>query len=71
MIGRHPWLLALLLTTACGSPVDDLGDGRLELPELLREVSGIVAVDDHTLACIQDEAGVVCFVDVRGEVAPR
>jgi hypothetical protein len=61
--------LALLLgTAACGgAAADDLADGVLALPAALHEVSGIVAVDERTLACVQDEAGVVFFVDLLGE----
>ena len=34
------------------------------LPAELRELSGMVAVDDHTLACVQDELGVVFFASL-------
>lgn len=35
-----------------------------ELPEILLEVSGLTDIDDHTLACVQDELGVVFFYDL-------
>ena len=42
---------------------------RIELPATLREVSGVTSVDSHTLACVQDEDGVLYLVDVeRGAV---
>lgn len=43
----------------------------LVLPEALREVSAICAADAHTLACVQDEAGALFFVDLRGQSPPR
>lgn len=46
-------------------------DGVLVLPGALREVSGIAAVDDRTIACVQDEKGVLFFVDLRGELPLR
>lgn len=39
----------------------------MALPSRLREVSGVVAVDERTIACVQDEAGALFFVDLRGE----
>lgn len=53
--------------TGCGSTPRGLVDGRLELPHSLREVSGIVAVDPTTIACVQDEVGALYFVDLSGE----
>lgn len=41
------------------------------LPPALHEVSAIVAVDERTLACVQDEAGALFFVDLLGERPPR
>lgn len=38
-------------------------DVTLELPKALREVSGIVVLNDQLLACIEDEHGVVYVVD--------
>lgn len=35
-----------------------------ELPTELKEVSGIVWVDDHTLACVQDENGIIFIYDL-------
>lgn len=35
-----------------------------ELPEELNEISGIVWIDNHTLACVQDEHGVIYIYDL-------
>ena len=67
-------LLALSWLCACGrEPLapDDLVDGVVVLPRELREVSGICALDDRTLACVQDEAGALFFVDLAGQALPR
>jgi hypothetical protein len=39
-------------------------DGAMALPAELREVSGVVALDDHRVACVQDERGVVYELDL-------
>lgn len=59
--------LAALFAAACSTRPDDLADGVLWLPDGLREVSGIVALDERTLVGVQDEAGALYFVDLRGE----
>lgn len=41
------------------------------LPPELKEVSGIVAVDTRTIACVQDELGTIYFVDLPGELPVR
>jgi hypothetical protein len=64
-------LAVLGALAACSGAPDDLGDGVLLLPNELREVSGIVAVDATTLACVQDERGAVWFVDVAGRTPLR
>lgn len=56
----------LILLAACDPPADPLAEAALVLPPSLHEVSGIVAVDDHTIACVQDEVGAIFFVDLRG-----
>lgn len=54
------------MLAACGTaPVDDLADGLLQLPPILREVSGIAAVDADTIGCVQDEHGAIFLVDLR------
>lgn len=70
---RKTWLPAafmavvlLVLSTACSDP-DDLSDGSMTLPPSLSELSGMVALDEHTLACVQDELGVVFIVDLQGK----
>ncbi|MBO3098146.1 SdiA-regulated domain-containing protein [Gelidibacter pelagius] len=35
-----------------------------ELPDELDEISGIVWIDDHTLACVQDENGIIYLYDL-------
>src|SRR5262245_58202966 len=64
-------LAALLALGACSAAVDDLADGVMALPPQLREVSAIVAVDERTVACVQDEVGALFFVDLRGELPLR
>ena len=66
MNGRIGALAALALLAACNPPGDDLADGRIVLPVELREISGMAVVDANTLACVQDEAGGVFFLDLRG-----
>lgn len=56
----------LVLLTACSDP-DNLLDGSMKLPPSLSELSGMVALDEHTLACVQDELGVVFIVDLQGK----
>lgn len=67
------WVTLVLLALAgCGTPAPDaFADGVLVLPDELREVSGVTAVDEHTIACVQDEAGALYFVDLRGRQAVR
>lgn len=38
---------------------------RLELPEILHEVSGLTDIDPQTIACIQDEDGLVFIYDLQ------
>lgn len=51
----------------------DLTKPRIvELPAELHEISGLTALDPHTVACVQDERGVVFDVDLRtGAIARR
>jgi uncharacterized protein YjiK len=35
------------------------------LPAGLEEISGLTDIDDHTIACVQDERGAVFYVDLR------
>lgn len=39
-------------------------DERMVLPALLHEISGITVINDHTIACVQDEKGVVFIYDL-------
>ncbi|MCB9050516.1 MAG: SdiA-regulated domain-containing protein [Lewinellaceae bacterium] len=37
----------------------------IELPEILHEISGLTDIDNHTIACVQDEEGIVFIYDLR------
>lgn len=63
--------LGFLWFAACGPTFDDLDDGVLVLPRELREVSAITALDERTLACVQDEVGALFLVDLSGERPPQ
>src|SRR6187397_1700483 len=39
-------------------------DQTLVLPEILREVSGLTDIDASTIACIQDENGILFVYDI-------
>lgn len=41
------------------------------LPKELTEISALTDIDDHTVACVQDEVGAVFFIDLRREVVTR
>lgn len=38
---------------------------RLVLPEILFEISGLTDIDQHTVACVQDEEGLVFLYDLQ------
>lgn len=40
-------------------------DTRLVLPEILFEISGLTDIDHHTVACVQDEEGLVFLYDLQ------
>lgn len=40
---------------------------RIILPDTLREISGLTAIDAHTLACVQDENGILFLYDVKSK----
>ncbi|MFZ1331243.1 MAG: hypothetical protein WAR83_03600 [Flavobacteriales bacterium] len=66
---RSPFALALILSAGCCMTYPkrdrvtdyDLSqpDNSLILPDTLREISGITDIDSVTIACIQDENGIV------------
>lgn len=70
-------LLAALAATATAqeqppAEIDFSAPRRdLALDRELREISGIAAVDQDTVACVQDEAGTVFFVDLPSGVVVR
>ncbi len=39
--------------------------GITELPPILHEVSGLTVIDEHTLACVQDEDGMLFLLDAK------
>jgi hypothetical protein len=40
-------------------------ENKLILPELLNEISGQTIIDDSTIACVQDENGIIFIYDTR------
>lgn len=65
---RVAFLLALGACAACGeTKPETLASGRMELPKVLREVSGIAMFDATTVACVQDEHGSIYLVDTLGQ----
>ena len=46
-------------------------DKIYSLPPVLREVSGLTAINASTVACIQDEYGIVFFYDLNGSKIER
>lgn len=72
MRSRQWCALVVALAGGCGGgSAEALGDGCLALPEILQEVSGVVAVDTRTVACVQDENGAIVYVDIDGGRPPR
>src|ERR1700741_607269 len=39
-------------------------DARLVLPDTLREISGLTILDNNTIACVQDENGIIFLYDL-------
>jgi len=68
---RLMMVLACAWLGACAAAIDDLADGVLVLPPELLEVSAITALDERTLACVQDEVGALFLVDLLGQRPPR
>jgi hypothetical protein len=65
-----PLLLAAAGPAACQRPASlpyDLArpDRTFLLPGKLREISALTCVDEHTIACVQDEKGTLFVIDVR------
>ncbi len=44
---------------------------RVQLPEILHEVSGLTMIDNSTFACVQDELGVVFFYNMESKEITR
>ncbi|MDD3877370.1 MAG: hypothetical protein PHT69_12180 [Bacteroidales bacterium] len=43
-------------------------DLNIDLPEILHEISGITVIDSVTLACVQDEKGIIFFYNFKSEM---
>ena len=43
----------------------DEPDKKFALPDTLREVSGLTVIDENTIACIQDENGILFIYDMK------
>ena len=65
----------LLLATANGIQAQAILPkpiSAVDLPAELREISGLTEIDDHTVACLQDEAATLYLVDLRdGHILER
>ncbi|MBI5853605.1 MAG: SdiA-regulated domain-containing protein [Planctomycetes bacterium] len=61
---RIPAVTAALVLAGCGSERIAPAPGLVELPAVLWEVSGLATLDADTIACVQDEDGIVFVVDV-------
>ena len=70
---KHSILTLFLLLSGCSAkPVEDASpyslskpDAVYELPKALKEISGIALVNDSTLACVEDEHGVIYFYNLN------
>lgn len=74
---NHFLLFLLIIAADCPSGCHAQGLSKLQgydisspssnliLPAILNEISGIVVVDSSTLACLQDEIGIIFFLDIR------
>ena len=70
---KYPFLFSLVLAGFTGSVSNpsitgyhlDKPDKTLELPGLLKEISGVSDIDQNTVACIQDEKGILFIYDIN------
>jgi uncharacterized protein YjiK len=71
-------LLAIYVVSGCANPdiinkVSSIGydlskpDKTIILPYVLREISGLTVIDTNTVACIQDEKGIIFLFDMKRE----
>lgn len=60
--------VSAVLFGGCGAPAPPQPEGVWLLPPELREVSGITALDGRTVACVQDELGIVFLYDLERRV---
>jgi hypothetical protein len=68
------FLIALLISVSAAFAVYLLQGEKTEwiMPKELNEISGIAFLDDHTLACVQDEKGIIFLYDLqKSEVIQR
>jgi len=61
---RYAIVINMFLLAIIFSIYLDNGNDELALPRKLREISGICFLDDHTLACVQDEKGIIFIYDI-------
>lgn len=68
--GCSPQARAVAVSTVPGY---DLArpDASFDLPAELREISALTDIDDHTVACVQDEHGLVFHLDLRTGAVTR
>lgn len=71
---RNSFLLVIFCITGFASFSQDVfpynlkqADQKIILPAELREVSGLTIVDSKTLACVQDEEGIVFIYDLKNQ----
>ena len=75
--GSSPDKKNILDKSRNASPFQDAGydfsnpDEIIILPAILHEISGITAIDNSSIACIQDENGIVFFYDLQSEKISR
>lgn len=70
--------ILFLLATGCTSKDEhsesitgytfDHPDISITLPDTLHEISGLTVIDSNTVACVQDENGIVFFYDLQNQV---
>ena len=68
-IGNEKWSLEAIRAAGATGPAgyDMLSPHAIiELPPILREISGIALLDERTIICVQDELGVVFHLELPG-----
>lgn len=68
---------ALQLTLLCQTESKDKNynfkapDIQITLPDTLREISGFTIIDNETVACVQDENGIIFIYDIKKQKIKR